>query len=162
MALELRADSRYLRSTLLKDELNNEYFADYKPYNISETDSDEVFELSEIELGRWEKLSNINFDQPFLWWAIPESNDILDPFPEIDFSDAPDQPVYPNYQRNPDLVIEYPIIAQDLSEYSGDINIGNLQISMPGVKSPEHFVGSRLTIPSRGSIQRALVYAQNR
>lgn len=143
----VRKDSRYLQTKLLSDSEGKLYFDVWKSLEVVEQDGEDRHEISRDDLGRFDKLANYHFGNTNLWWVVPHSNRVEDPFPCIDWSEASEQPIYPNYSRmGVDAKIQYP----------DDVD------AVKDKKLPEYEVGSYFRVPARSLIQKVLVDAQKK
>lgn len=159
--LELRFDSRYLQSKLLKDNNGKEYLHTPKEIVFQQKESEKVFSLEEKHKARFDLITNEYYNTPNFWWVPCNYNLMEDPFSEIDFTDAHDQPVYPNYvegERN----IVYPEDFVDFMNKSGEIPIEKIKLVFPGIVFPEHMVGDTIKAPSRDVVQSTMSELQLR
>lgn len=143
----VRKDSRYLETSVLKDSEGKEFFNTWKSIPLPQQDNDQIHETKREDLGRLDSLAQKYFANPNLWWTIPHSNTIEDPFTEIDWSDASDQMVYPNYaERGIDAKVQYPTDIDNVKDK----------------KLPEYEIGSLFRIPSPDSVQNMMLEAQKK
>lgn len=143
----VRKDSRFLNTEVLKDETSGEYFHAWKSIAIAQKEDDATHTMEEKDLGRFDNMAHRYFGNSHLWWAIPHSNTVEDPFSEVDWSDASDAITYPNYaQRGPNAQIVYPAYVEGVKD----------------MKLPEYEIGSIFNVPSRDTVQEAMLEAQKK
>lgn len=143
----VRKDSRFLNTEVLRDETEGEYFNVWKAIPIDQKDDDATHTIEEKDLGRFDNMSYRYYGNSHLWWTIPHSNTVEDPFTDVDWSDASDAITYPNYAcMGHNAVIEYPAYVEGVKD----------------AKLPEFEIGSIFKIPSRDTVQEAMLEAQKK
>lgn len=143
----VRKDSRFLNTEVIQDPTYGEYFNIWKSIPIAQRDDDVVHTIEEKDLGRFDNMSNRYYGNSHLWWVIPHSNTVEDPFTDVDWSEASDAITYPNYAvRGQNAQIEYPAYVEGVKD----------------AKLPEFEIGSYFKIPSRDTVQEAMLDAQKK
>jgi hypothetical protein len=166
--VDLRVDSRYLLTNILTDENGKEYFDVWESINIKSQNDDRVLSISEIDLGRFDRVTNNLYSNSSYWWVIFHFNDIDDPFSEIDFSDADHQISYPNYYlQGGNAKISLPEEFSNTNLLALGIDPLNVELSdlpkiMKYIKVPEYNSSTKFNVPSRNNLQEVMSDAQNR
>lgn len=120
--LNVRNDSRYLKTKVLRDSNDVLYFDNWEPIKMESSDGDISYELNSLDLGRWDIMADQLSDIAGLWWVIPHVNLIEDPFSEVDRSDEDNSLDiqdtysflrYPEFATGTELTIPDPDVVRD-------------------------------------------------
>jgi hypothetical protein len=165
---KISIDSRYLLTKLLRDKLGNDYFYLWIPLLIKVKNTEKFHQFNDIDIDRLDKLAQLFYENPKLWWVVLHFNQIEDPFDELDFSDAEDQITYPNYfKEGQDAKIVYPASFNtkniiNLGLDTTDFKLEDFYFLLKGIKIPEFDANSTLQFPSRDNVTTVINNAQTK
>jgi len=73
-------NSQLMAFPLLKDSQNNKFFNIFKSYILQDLDITYFLLHESNGQERWDTLSHLYYNTPYLWWTIPMANKIENPF----------------------------------------------------------------------------------